>query len=319
MKKTLLALLCIFILNGINTIQAQTDKKVEKKIEKEIEVEEVDGETTVTITEKEGGKITKKVYSGEEANEFLESQHQGNTIFISEDENSESEKIVIMKMEGDEDQKYNWVTKSEMDEELSNLDLELEALKNELDNLSKEEIAIRLDKLIEQSEERKEVHIVKIQQDGDENVFWTEDEMNVEVEEKDGVMIITKTIGDSKTVEEILIDEGNKEEHVYVIKSGSDNSNKKVKFKGHAISNDLEVNVLAKKGNAGLSIELVLKTDEMANVKVKDPNGKEVYTRSVKGIDTHNLDVKLKKPASGTYVIEVEQGSKKVKIETDLE
>jgi len=316
MKKTLLALLCIFILSGINTLSAQTGKEVKKKVEKEIEVEEVDGETTVTITEKEGGKITKKVYSGEEAKEYLESRPQGKTIFISEDENSGSEKVVIMKMDGDH--QYNWTNKSEINEDLSNMDAELEALKNELDNLSKEEIAARLDKLIEQSEERKEVHIVKIEQDGDDNIFFTDDEINVEVEEKDGVMIITKTIGDSKTVEEIVIDEDNKQQRVYVIKSDSDDSEKLIEYKGRAIKDDIEVNVLAKKGNAGLSIELILKTDEMANVKVTDPSGKEVYTRSVQGISTHNLDVKLKKPASGTYVIEVVQGSKTVKLKTDL-
>ena len=308
MKKTLLVLLCVFILNGISTLSAQTEKKIEKKIEKEIEVEEVNGKTTVTVTEKEGDKVTKKVYSGDEAKEYLESQPQGNAIFISDDENSGSENVFIMKMDGDEDAHYNWVSENEV----SKRDEELEALRNEVDQLSKEEITARLDKILEEKEEV-EVHVVKIQKGG-ENVSWTEDEMNVEVEEKDGVMIITKTVGDTKTIEEIVIDEDNKQKQVYVIKTDSDNGGKS---KANAISEDLEVNVIPLKGNAGLNIELVLKTDEMADVKVSDSVGKEIYSRSVKGIDTHQLEVKIKNP-SGTYLVEVRQGNKKLKIKTDL-
>ena len=138
------------------------------------------------------------------------------------------------------------------------------------------------------------------------------------VEEKDGVMIITKTIGDTKEVQEIIIDEDNKDKKVVVVKSSSGS--------GHAKSGDLvgsmdnlNMNVYPNPNKGEFTIELDLKSEEEAMVKVTDSAGKEVYRRAVKGIEKHKLDVKLKKPSAGLYVITVEQGNSKMKMKTIVE
>jgi hypothetical protein len=312
MKKILLSMLCVLSIGALDSIQAQN----EKKIEKEIQVEETDGNTTITVTEKEGGKVTTKVYSGKEAEEFLETEENGKAIFISEE--GEGENIFIMKMSGDEDQDVEWITEQEMKSEFSKMDEELEELRSEMDKLTKEEIAEKLDEIMEMRENSKEIHIVKIQKEMDD-IAWTEGETKVEVEEVDGVMTITKTTGDSKTVKEIKMDEGNNQKQVYVIKTSGDKDEAIHEMKVKGASDDLEVSVKPGGNKSAFTINLNLRTDETANVKVMDSTGKEVYSRAVQGIEKHSLDVKVKKPTSGSYVIEVVQGNKKVKLKTDLE
>jgi len=312
MKKILLSMLCVFSIGALDSIQAQNKKTVEK----EIQVEETDGNTTITVTEKEGDKVTTKVYTGEEADNFLESREDGKAIFISDE--GEGENVIIMKMSDDEDENMEWISESDMKSEFSKMEKELQELRSEVDKLSKEEIAEKLDEIMEMQENSKEMHIVKIQKEMDD-IAWTEGETEVEVEEVDGVMIITKTVGDTKTVKEIKMDEGNNQKQVYVIKTSGDKDEMIHEMKVKGASDDLKVSVEPGVDKGSFTINLDLKTDETANVKVMDSSGKEVYSRAVQGIEKHQLDVKIKKPRSGSYVIEVVQGNKKVKLKTDLE
>jgi len=316
MKKGLLILLAIVLGASINNLEAQ-DQKEKKKIEKNINVEEKDGEITVTITETEGDKVTKKVLTGEEAEEYLENQHNGHGYFYSED--GEGERVIVMEMKEGNGESFVWVSDDDMDFEMDfdfdELEKELESLREELDNLEMDEIAMRLDEIIEMKEEIHKVHVIQMENLHQEMGELMEiGEIDVTVEEKDGVMIITKTVGDTKTVEEIIIDEDNKGKHVYVISSTTGE-----KHESHAKSDNLNMNVYPNPNNGNFTIDLELKTDETASVKVLDANGKEVYSRSVQGIEKHELKVKLKKPSAGVYVVIVEQGSTKMKLKTIIE
>jgi len=320
MKKALLILLAIVLVAGINNLKAQEEKK---KIEKNINVEEKNGEITITITETEGDKVTKKVLTGEEAEEYLENQHKGHGYSYSEGE--EGERVIVMEMKKGDGESFVWVSEEdmefEMDFDIDELEKELEELREELDELDMDEVALRLDEIIEMKEEMHKVHVIKMEnlhQEMGELMEMEElmeiGEIDVTVEEKDGVMIITKTVGDTKTVEEIIIDEDNKGKHVYVI-----NSTTGEKHESHANSDDLNMNVYPTPNNGNFTIDLELKTDETASVKVVDSNGKEVYSRSVQGVEKHELKVKLKKPSPGAYVIIVEQGNTKMKLKTIIE
>lgn len=313
MKKSLLILLGLVLTAGLNLSNAQEQKET-KKIEKKINVENENGETTVIITEKDGDMVTEKILTGEEAEKYLEDHKKGNSYFISEDGEDGVEKVIVMEMKEGNGEHIVWVSEDGMDMDFdmefdfTEIDKELEALRGELDELSKEEIGERLDELIEMKEELHEVHMIKM-----ENIHQEMGEMDVTVEEKDGVMIITKTIGDTKTVEEIKIDGDNKGKRVYVISTTDEIKG------GHAHADNLNMNVYPNPSDGNFTIELDLKTDETANVSVLDSNGKEVYKRSVKGVEKHELKVKLKKPSSGVYVVTVEQGDTVMKLKTIIE
>ncbi len=315
MKKALLILLAIVLVAGINDLKAQ-DQKEKKKIEKNVNVEKNNGETTVTITESEGDKTTKKVLTGEEAEEYLENQKSESSYFFSEDMDEGGNKVIVMEIEEGSGENFVWVSDNEMemDFDFGELEEELEALREELDDLNKEEIALRLDEIIEMKKEIQKVHIIEMEQlhheMGELHEIMEMENVNVTVVEEDGVMIITKTIGDTKTVEEIKIDGDNKRKQVYVISSTEG------KHEGHATSDNLTMNVYPNPSDGNFTIELELKKDDVATVKVLDLNGKEVYNRSVKGAEKHELNVKLKKPSPGAYVVIVEQGNTKMKLKT---
>ena len=320
MKKILLLLFVSVLGIGLNQSCAQDKEK--KKIEKELWVEDNDGNLKVIITEKDGDMITKEVLTGEEAEKYLEENNEHNVMVFSDGD--ESENVMVIEMKDGDGGSYSWVSDEDMefdfDFDFGDLEEKLAALQEDLEELEKEEIAERLEEIMEMKEEMhnlKVIHLENIHEDM-EKVHAIAENIDVTVEEKDGVMIITKTIGDTKEVQEIIIDEDNKDKKVVVVKSSSGS--------GHPKSGDLvgsmdnlNMNVYPNPNKGEFTIELDLKSEEEAMVKVTDSAGKEVYRRAVKGIEKHKLDVKLKKPSAGLYVITVEQGNSKMKMKTIVE
>lgn len=320
MKKILLLLFVSVLGIGLNQSCAQDKEK--KKIEKELWVEDNDGNLKVIITEKDGDMITKEVLTGEEAEKYLDENNEHNVMVFRDGD--ESENVMVIEMKDGEGGAYSWVSDEDMefdfDFDFGELEEKLAALQEDLEDLEKEEIAERLEEIMEMKEEMhtmKAIHLEKIHEELEEHRALTEN-IDVTVEEKDGVMIITKTIGDTKEVQEIIIDEDNKDKKVVVVKSSTGS--------GHAKSGDLvgsmdnlNMNVYPNPNKGEFTIELDLKSEEEAMVKVTDSAGKEVYRRAVKGIEKHKLEVKLKKPSAGLYVITVEQGNSKMKMKTIVE
>lgn len=319
MKKILLLLFVSVLGIGLNQSCAQESNKKESS-EKNLWVEEKDGNLTVIVTEKEGDKVTKEVLTGEEAEKYLVEQEDKNVMFLSED--GDHEKVIVMEMKDGEEGSYTWVSDMDMDFdfEFGEMEKELEALRDELDDLSKDEIAERLDELIELKEEAHQMKVIHMEEihDDMERVHAISGDMDITVEEVDGVMTITKTVGDTKEVEEIIID-GDNNKKVVVVKSMSGDGHKEIESVKMGSMDNLNMNVYPNPNNGNFTIELDLKSDEEANVKVLDSSGKEVYSRTVKGVEKHKLDVKLKKPSAGLYVIIVEQGNSTLKMKTIVE
>lgn len=316
MKKILLSLLTFVFLAGTFTLNAQ-EEKAEKRIEKQIQIEEEDGEITVTLTEKDGKTMTKKVMTGEEAEAYLEG-HDGTGSFSFSGEEG-VEKVIIMEKVGDETESFSWV--SDVDIDMNGLTDDLEELRDELDNLSIEEIAARLDEMIEMREEMKELHVIKMieMHENMDSMHEMVETMDVQVEEKDGVITIIKRNGDEEIVEEIIIDEKNGEKKIIVMASSSSEGDKVIEYKMKGSSDNMNLNVFPNPSDGNFTIELDLKKGEEADVRVMDSSGKVVYKVKVSGIEKHNLKVKLKKPSAGAYVIVVEQGGKILKLKTIIE
>jgi hypothetical protein len=326
MKKILLLAIAIIFTAGLAEMNAQ-NKREKKKIEQDIQVEENNGELEITITEKEGDNVTTKVLKGKEAEEYMEEKHHGN--YFSSGDHDEMENVIIMKMEGSGGHGYTWVSDGGMtidiETQLEELDEELELLRKELEDLNKDEIAERLDELIELEEVLGESRVIMLenmhQMDYDfdfDYEFEEGAEVDVRVEEKDGVIIVTKRSGDKEIIREILIDEDNISNNVFVIKTTGD-KDKSNGAMSMGSGSTLDARVYPNPNNGQFNVEVDLKTDESASVRVLDASGKEVYQRSVKGINTHNLKVDLKKPAAGVYVVVVEQGGSTIKLKTIIE
>ncbi len=296
MKKILLTG-CIFAIT-VSSLLAQTNSS-KKEVKKSIEVEEVDGELKVEVTEKIGNDETVKVYKGEEAKEYLSMNSKGNTFLFSEDD--AAEKVIIIESDGASGTNYSWVSEDDFDIEIDNEEMhkELQKLKDELDQLSKEEINKRLESILEMEVAMKEMHISIEELNDDMDIF---DEIDVEVEEKDGVVVITKTRGGTKEVEEIKMNGDNKNKKIVVM------STSKASSKSVGSTDAFDVDVYPNPNDGNFTIELKLKNDTEAKVKVIDAAGKEVYKKSVKGAEDHKLEVKLKKPSAGVYVVIVETG-----------
>ena len=283
---------------------------------KNVNVEKNEDGITVTITEEKDGKKTTKVLTGEDAEKYLEdSEHN---IFIQSGDN---ENVFIMEMDGEHGEGHSyWVEEMEMD--MDKMTEEIEALQEELEKLSTEEISERLEEIKALKEEMHKMKIVEMTTMGENVVVHGVDgdiDVNVEVDEEDGVIVITKTIGDSKEVEEIKVNTDAHAKYVFVTKNEGTSNEKSIEISKDADGDMFEANVYPNPNNGNFTIDLELLSDEPAYVKVTDSSGKEVYSEKVQGKQKHSLNVKLKKPAAGMYVVSIEQQGKKMKMKTVIE
>jgi len=313
MKKYLLpVLLLVFVWSSSSAQEQKT------QITKNVEVEEVNGEVTVTVSESNGSEKTITVYTGEEANEYLENNSNVNSYFLTE---GDDEKVIVIEMDGDEGGDYSWISEDDfnIDINMDELTTELEALKEELDQLSKSEIESRINDMLQSQEEMKRIKVIALNEmiekvDIDEIINEFED-IDIDVEEVDGNMIIRRTEGGKTTVEEIKIDEDNNNRKI-IVKSSVNSTNKR---NASASSSAFDVNVYPNPNKGAFTIDLTLNNEEAASVKVLDASGKVVFKKNVKGKESHSLKVDLKKPSAGVYVVIVEQKNEIVKLKTIIE
>jgi hypothetical protein len=314
-KKILQILFFAFVLSACN-MDAQ-DSTSNKRIEKKIQVEKRNGKTTVTITEKNNGKTTTKKMTGEEAEEYL-NDHKKETSFSSSDSRTGSKRIIIEEIEGGGSGTYIWMDGDNMEMEGGELTNELKNLRKDLSDLNMEEIEERMDKIIEMQEKMMEFHVVKMECLDEDLDSLREIIKEIEVDEKDGVIRITKRIGGVESDQEIIMDEGDGERIVYVTTSTSSDSDKKEDNNG-SINNNMNVNIFPNPNEGEFTIEVEVEKESKTNVKVVDVSGKVVYDKLLSGKKKYSLDVKLKQPSNGIYVIIVEQGDKTIKLKTIIE
>ena len=330
MKKILPLVITLF-LSGAFLISCAQDKE-KKGVKKEIQIEKEDGNTTVTITETKDGMVTKKILTGEEAEQFIdehhESRHHGSghhEYYFSSDENEDGNHVVIIKeFDGEGDGEHMvWVSDNGDDvhfnmgistEEIAK---EIEELQEEIEKLNKEEISERLEEILKNHEELERAMEIKM-----EAIHESLDNVNVKVEEVDGVITIEKTVNGKTTVKTIEFDkDGGSGKNVYIIKSsGDDDENVEIIEKhssGHTSKMDL--NVYPNPNGGSFTIEMDLKSDEEATVTVVDSKGSEVYNKVVKGGQEHKLNVKVKNAESGMYIVTVRQGNEIIKLKTMID
>ena len=314
MKRLVLSVFTfVFLLGSANLIAQESSTK--EKVKKDIKVTDKNGDVQVTIKETKDGKVTKQVLKGEEAEEYLKKETEGSALFLESDDDTN---VIIMKVEGDDVHGHSWISDEDIDIDIDmgELNTELEKLRDELEELNKEEIAIRLDEIMEMREEMTEMHVIKMEElhHNMDDLLEISENIEVEVVEEDGVMIITKTIGDTEIVKEIIIEDEGKGNKVVVMKSSKGISDRSTGSTG-----SFDVNVYPNPSDGNFFIDLELKKDKEASVKVVDASGKEVYKKNVQGSSEHKLEVKLKKPSAGVYVIIVEQGKEMIKLKTIVE
>lgn len=321
MKKILPLVITLF-LSGAFLISCAQDKE-KKDFKKEIQIEKEDGNTTVTITETKDGKVTKKILTGEEAEQFLDEQHGSghNEYYFSSDGDEEGNQMVIIKeFDGDgEGEHMVWVSEDgedmhfNMGMDTEEIAKEIEELQEELEKLNKEEISERLEEILKNHEELERELEIKM-----ETIHESMDNVHVNVEEVDGVITIEKTVDGKTTVKTIEIDEeGGSGKNVYVIKTSGDDENFEKSSSGH--TSNMNINVYPNPNGGAFTIELDLKSDKEATVSVVDSKGSEVYNKVVKGAQEHKLDVKVKNAESGMYVVTVKQGKEIMKLKTMID
>ena len=322
MKKILPLVITLF-LSGAFLISCAQDKE-KKRVKKEIQIEKENGNTTVTITETKDGKVTKEVLTGEEAEQFMDDQHGSghHEYYFSSDEDEDGDHMVIVK-EFDEDgegEQMIWVSEDGDDmhfnmgmstEEIAE---EIKELQEEIEKLNKEEISERLEEILKNHEELEREMVIKM-----EAIHENMENVNVNVEEVDGVITIEKTVNGKTTVKTIHIDEdGGSGKNVYIIKSSVDDDEDGEKsLSGH--TSNMNLNVYPNPNGGSFTIELDLKSDKEATVKVIDSKGSEVYNKVVKGGQEHKLNVKVKNAESGMYIVTVKQGNEIMKLKTMIE
>jgi hypothetical protein len=222
MKKILPLLFSIFL--GSAFIISCAQEKEKKEIKKEIRVEQENDNTTVTITETKDGKVTEKILTGEDAEQFVEDNHgsEHNSFYFKNDDKDGDHVIIVKEIDNDGDDEHHvWVSEDgdDMNFEMvmgeNEMTAEVENLLENIDDMSKEEIKSSLEEMMKEAEEMEKEMIIKM-----ESIHEHEGNVKVNVEEEDGVITIEKTVDGKTTIETIEIGDDHKSgERIYIIKT----------------------------------------------------------------------------------------------------
>ena len=314
MKKILPLFLTLFLSGSFFISCAQQKEK--KEVKKEIRVEQENEGTTVTITETEDGKTTKRVLTGEDAENYLE-EHDGsgqNSFSFSGDDEGGKHIVIVEEIESDGNDEHSlWVTDGDDDAQVKMIMVkngtedDVEKLLEDFDDLSKEEVRVRLEEMMENLDEMEKEMVVKM-----ETLHEGHGNVKVNVEENDGIVTIEKTVDGKTTVETIKMDEENGSgNNIFIVKTRGDNDDEDViitKKTASEHTNNLNMNVYPNPNKGSFTIDLDLQSEKEAKVNVVDADGNEVYNKEVKGAKSHKLEVKLKNSKKGMFIVTVRQG-----------
>jgi len=312
--KKILPLFFTLFLSGVFLISCAQEKE-KKKVKKEIQVEQENGATTVTITETEEGKVTKRVLTGEDAEEYLEENDGSgeNSFYFSGDDEEGNRVVVIEEIDTDDDGNHHvWVTdggdsQMKMIMTKNGIEEDVEKLLEDFDGLKKDEIKIRLEEMMRDFEKMEKEMVVSM-----ESIHKMDDNVKVNVVEKNGVVIIEKTVDGKTTVETINVDDekmsGN---NIYIIKSKGDGGEEETiitKTTGSGQNETMNMNVYPNPNKGSFNIELDLNSEKEATVNVVDMDGKDVYNKVIKGEKDYKLNVNVKNSKKGMFIVTVKQG-----------
>ncbi|MFZ5554548.1 MAG: T9SS type A sorting domain-containing protein [Bacteroidota bacterium] len=273
------------------------DEKKKKKVEKKIEVTNNNGQKTVTIETTEDGKTKKEVYTGKEAEEYL----QKNEATVSA--SGSCTKMIRIKIDdkdipgttGKEDDVimfYNFNDSVFNSEELKK---EMEKIKKEL-----EEKGIHFDFDLALHEE-----CMKNMQNkcmAYAYAFDTDD-MDMHTDSMMKTMDIDIRVSDENT-------KGEKKVVVSkVIIINDNNDNKTTKKKSPAGE---EIKLSPNPADDSFLLEFEVPGEEKAQITVTDINGKIVLSETVSGSKIYKKQVNSSSFADGTYILNITQGDTRI-------
>jgi len=266
-----------------------------KKIEKKIEISIENGNKTVTVTTTEDGKTKKEIFTGKEADEYLEKNNHGS---FDEEIKSEGSPKRMMKIKTDADAtgEKNSEANIFMFCNMGDTAFNCADMKEEMEKLKKElkESGINFEFEAEITEEcKKNMHHAM-------TYAYSFDTDDIE---KDIDSII-------KSIDiDVNISSGNGNQKQVIIKKiviTDDKKNNQTKMKKEAVKE--EVKLYPNPADDTFMIEFDLPSEEKAIISATDINGKVVFTETISGSKKYKKQVNTSEFADGTYILDIKQG-----------
>lgn len=300
MKKNILYTLAFGLLLPLGTMAQDTDSK-HITISKNIEVSDENGVKTVTVTTTENGNTTTEIYTGVDADNFLENEHSttqwhqqnGAIIDINIDSIMGGNHMILLNdmMDGG----FNF--EFDMDSLMSKCKIMMngafpEEMKKMMEELEKNGIhmshSFSHDTIINSDGNSKHIKIII---DGDES--------NNNEEE---VIIIRKGNGD------ITMDDKNVKVKTIIIAHSVIMEDVPAEKKKNELE-DVSLSFYPNPGNGDFTLEFTIDDEDETVITIHDLTGKIIYSETVKGKGDYKKKISLDEP-SGVYIVKVQQGKK---------
>lgn len=259
---------------------AQSDRKsgIETKT---IEVEKHNGETTVSVTTKKNGNVTTEVYSGKEAEQWLEENDRPLK------DNSKKQQSVSIHIDQDDIDEM----KADMDEIQDDIAKELDAIAKKIENISIDSVLRVFDIEVTNTEDRVQY---EYKSDGD----------------KKRSIVILKSSGASKDFDidvqyEIETEDDQETEELTVTKRSflvEDDTEAKSSLKLKDLS------VYPNPADQVLKVDFTSNSTDQIIVTLKNAKGSLVSTMKTAGKGEKNLVMDLNDLPAGVYHLSIAQG-----------
>lgn len=296
-----------------NSSEAQTNSQKKTVIQKNMEVTEENGIKTVTITTTENGKTTQEVYTGEEAEKYLQDQHHSNGTMINDEHHIfmfSTDSMMKCKMKIHDDLKGNFDHSFHFDfdsliqisakdimgdfdwngdysEEMKKM---MEEMQKNLGEMKMEfhDTIIKLD--------GNEKNIMMIMHDGDENeiIHTSPDGKVIRIEKKEP----GDENGEKKatSIKKVMIAR-------FIMIEDIPAEKKKNELE------DVKMGFYPNPGNGDFTLEFTIEDNDETVITIHDLTGKTIYTETVKGKGDYKKQIHLDEP-SGIYIVKIQQGKK---------
>lgn len=294
--RTAFAAACLFLPMGLMA-QDATPKNV--TISKNIEVTDENGVQTVTVTTTENGVTTTEIFTGADADNYLNNDQQsvmwnqqnGGIIDINIDSLMDNAHMIFLNDNMAEGFHFEFDMDSLMSKCKIMMDGEFpEEMKKMLEELEKNGMTMHHqfshDTILDANGIGKHI---KISIDSDEVEIGDTDE---------DVVIIHKNSGDHKNVKvkTIIIAHSVLIEDIPAEKKKNE-------------LEDVSLSFYPNPGNGDFTLEFSIEDEDETIISIHDITGKIIYTETVKGKGDYKKKISLDEP-SGVYIVKVQQGKK---------
>lgn len=302
MKKNILFPLALGLLLPLGTMAQDTHSK-SITISKNIEVSDENGVKTVTVTTTENGNTTTEVYTGADADAFLDNEHS------SAQWHQQNGAIIDINIDTIVDGNHMIFLNDMMDGGF-NFEFDIDSLMSKCKVMMSGEFPEELKKMMEELEKN--------------GIHMSHDFIHDTIIESDGktkhIKVIIENDEDLK---------GDGEEEIVIIRKGSDvnaSGDKNVKVKTIIIAHsvimedvpaekkkneldDVSLSFYPNPGHGDFTLEFSIEDEDETIITIHDITGKIIYNETVKGKGDYKKKISLDEP-SGVYIVKVQQGKK---------